>query len=105
MKYGCCEALKDQCGGGSYSAVKTTSFHSAAQIFHISGGDVCGSASMVDQTMDVLLTYHSAVNGVEWYAQTLNDALQAQCAMVRDVTERSVTAMRTICLFSREVVH
>ncbi|GFV49725.1 uncharacterized protein TNCV_1792931 [Trichonephila clavipes] len=27
------------------------------------------------------------------------------CAMVRDVTERSVTAMRTICLPSREVVH
>ncbi|GFT91324.1 uncharacterized protein TNCV_2169071 [Trichonephila clavipes] len=27
------------------------------------------------------------------------------CAMVRDVTQRSVTAMRTICLPSREVVH
>ncbi|GFU39293.1 uncharacterized protein TNCV_3811371 [Trichonephila clavipes] len=27
------------------------------------------------------------------------------CAMVRDVTERSVTAMRTFCLSSREVVH
>ncbi|GFU40151.1 hypothetical protein TNCV_5092901 [Trichonephila clavipes] len=27
------------------------------------------------------------------------------CAMVRDVTERSVTAMRTICLSSREVMH
>ncbi|GFW74281.1 hypothetical protein TNCV_2524841 [Trichonephila clavipes] len=51
--------------------------------------------------MDVLRTDHSAVNGVEWYSQTLNDALQTQCA----VTERSVTAMRTICLFSREVVH
>ncbi|GFU09048.1 uncharacterized protein TNCV_1319101 [Trichonephila clavipes] len=27
------------------------------------------------------------------------------CAMVRDVNERSVTAMRTVCLFSRKVVH
>ncbi|PRD34616.1 UNVERIFIED_CONTAM: hypothetical protein NCL1_14049 [Trichonephila clavipes] len=27
------------------------------------------------------------------------------CATVRDETERSVTAMRTICLSSREVVH
>ncbi|GFX93767.1 hypothetical protein TNCV_1589431 [Trichonephila clavipes] len=53
--------------------------------------------------MDVLRTDHSAVNGVEWYAQTLNDALQMCCATVRDVTERSVTAMRTICLSSREV--
>ncbi|GFW82035.1 hypothetical protein TNCV_771641 [Trichonephila clavipes] len=28
-----------------------------------------------------------------------------RCAMVHDVTERSFTAMRTICLSSREVVH
>ncbi|GFT10650.1 hypothetical protein TNCV_1943731 [Trichonephila clavipes] len=42
-------------------------------------GDVCGSASRVDQAMDVLRTDHSAVNGVEWYVQTLNDALQTQC--------------------------
>ncbi|GFT75502.1 uncharacterized protein TNCV_4833011 [Trichonephila clavipes] len=27
------------------------------------------------------------------------------CATVRDVTERSVTAIHTICLTSREVVH
>ncbi|GFX06817.1 hypothetical protein TNCV_1201341 [Trichonephila clavipes] len=33
--------------------------------------------------MDVLRTDHSAVNGVEWYAQTLNDALQTQCAVLR----------------------
>ncbi|GFX54479.1 hypothetical protein TNCV_1586641 [Trichonephila clavipes] len=32
--------------------------------------------------MDVLKTDHSAVNGVEWYAQTLNDALQTQCAVL-----------------------
>ncbi|GFW71681.1 hypothetical protein TNCV_2548921 [Trichonephila clavipes] len=33
--------------------------------------------------MDVLRTDHSAVNGVEWYAHTLNDALQTQCAVLR----------------------
>ncbi|GFX98635.1 hypothetical protein TNCV_1502131 [Trichonephila clavipes] len=32
--------------------------------------------------MDVLRTDHSTVNGVEWYAQTLNDAFQTQCAMI-----------------------
>ncbi|GFU02141.1 uncharacterized protein TNCV_533491 [Trichonephila clavipes] len=51
--------------------------------------------------MVVLRTDNSAVNGVEWYAQTLNDALQTQCAVVRDMTERSVNAMRTICLSSQ----
>ncbi|GFW16232.1 hypothetical protein TNCV_4263971 [Trichonephila clavipes] len=35
--------------------------------------------------MDVLRTYHSAVNGIEWYAQTLNDALQTQCVVLRIV--------------------
>ncbi|GFU93331.1 hypothetical protein TNCV_1860611 [Trichonephila clavipes] len=35
--------------------------------------------------MDVLRIDHSAVNGVEWYAQTLNDALQTQCAVLRFV--------------------
>ncbi|GFY10777.1 hypothetical protein TNCV_1123001 [Trichonephila clavipes] len=55
--------------------------------FHrtIGGGDVCGSASSVDQAMDVLRTDHSAVNGVEWYAQTLNDELQTQCAVFQFV--------------------
>ncbi|GFW39639.1 transposable element Tcb1 transposase [Trichonephila clavipes] len=33
--------------------------------------------------MDVLWTDHSAVNGVEWYVQTLNDALQTQCDVLR----------------------
>ncbi|GFW95591.1 hypothetical protein TNCV_1722891 [Trichonephila clavipes] len=33
--------------------------------------------------MDVLRTDYSAVNGVEWYAKTLNDALQTQCAVLR----------------------
>ncbi|GFU78138.1 hypothetical protein TNCV_4817751 [Trichonephila clavipes] len=53
--------------------------------FHctIGGGDVCGSASRIDQAMDVLRTDHSTVNGVEWYAQTLSDALQTQCAVLR----------------------
>ena len=37
---------------------------------------------MVDEAMDVLRTDHSAVNGVEWYAQTLDDALQTQCAVL-----------------------
>ncbi|GFY07758.1 hypothetical protein TNCV_4133551 [Trichonephila clavipes] len=68
------------------SSVKTTSFYSATQsFFHrtISGGDVCGSAPWVDQAMDILRTDHCAVNGVEWYTQTLNDALQTQCAVIR----------------------
>ncbi|GFS84375.1 hypothetical protein TNCV_4605841 [Trichonephila clavipes] len=34
--------------------------------------------------MDVLRTDHSTVNGVEWYAQTLKDALQTQCAVLND---------------------
>ncbi|GFU34310.1 hypothetical protein TNCV_1991091 [Trichonephila clavipes] len=38
----------------------TSSFHST-----IGGGDVSGSASRVDWTMDVLRTDHSAINGVE----------------------------------------
>ncbi|GFV36214.1 hypothetical protein TNCV_2232611 [Trichonephila clavipes] len=33
--------------------------------------------------MDVLWTDHSAVNGVEWHSQTLNNALQTQCALIR----------------------
>ncbi|GFU86185.1 HTH_Tnp_Tc3_2 domain-containing protein [Trichonephila clavipes] len=35
--------------------------------------------------MDVIWTDHSAVNGVEWNAQTLkdDDALQTQCAVLR----------------------
>ncbi|GFU89016.1 hypothetical protein TNCV_2894641 [Trichonephila clavipes] len=66
-------------------------FHSIlppTSFFHrtIGGGDVCGSASRVDQAMDILWTDHSAVNGVEWYAQTLNDALQTQCAVLRPIT-------------------
>ncbi|GFV75281.1 hypothetical protein TNCV_1481271 [Trichonephila clavipes] len=47
------------------------------------GGDVCGSASRVDQAMVILRTDHYAVNGVKCYAQTLNDALQTQCAALR----------------------
>ncbi|GFV69296.1 hypothetical protein TNCV_1937761 [Trichonephila clavipes] len=39
--------------------------------------------------MDVLRTYHSAVNGVEWYAQTLNDASQTQYAVLRFVMRLS----------------
>ncbi|GFU92113.1 hypothetical protein TNCV_1659451 [Trichonephila clavipes] len=61
------------------SSVKKTSFHSAPTSFvhcTIGGGDVCGFASRVDQVMDVLRTNHSAVNGVEWYAQTLNDVFR-----------------------------
>lgn len=37
---------------------------------------------MVDEAMDVVRTDHSAVNGVEWYARTLDDALQTQCAVL-----------------------
>ncbi|GFV37419.1 hypothetical protein TNCV_3174531 [Trichonephila clavipes] len=39
--------------------------------------------------MNVLRTDHSAVNGVEWYAQSLNDALQTQCAVLRFVMRLS----------------
>ncbi|GFX39562.1 hypothetical protein TNCV_2103081 [Trichonephila clavipes] len=39
--------------------------------------------------MNVLRTDHSAVNGAEWYAQTLNDALQTQCAVLRFVMSLS----------------
>ncbi|GFV50261.1 transposable element Tcb1 transposase [Trichonephila clavipes] len=38
--------------------------------------------------MDVLRTDHSAVNGVERYAQTQNDALQTQCTMLRKIGSR-----------------
>ncbi|GFX72859.1 hypothetical protein TNCV_2864661 [Trichonephila clavipes] len=64
-----------------HSILSPTSF------FHrtIGDGDVCGSASKVDQAMDVLRTAHFAVNDVEWYPQTLNDALQTQCAVLRSV--------------------
>ncbi|GFW27802.1 DUF4817 domain-containing protein [Trichonephila clavipes] len=61
-----------------HSILPPTSFHRT-----IGGGDVSDSASGVDQAMDVLRTGHSAVSGVEWYAQTLNDALQTQCAVLR----------------------
>ncbi|GFW25923.1 hypothetical protein TNCV_1328791 [Trichonephila clavipes] len=67
------------------SSVKTASFLLLpTSFFHrtICDGDVCGSASKVDQAMDVLRTDHSAVNGVEWYAQTMNDVLQTQYAVL-----------------------
>ncbi|GFW78240.1 hypothetical protein TNCV_137091 [Trichonephila clavipes] len=55
--------------------------------FHrtIGGRYICGSVSRVDQAMDVLRTDHSAVNGIKWYAQTLNDALQTRCARLQFV--------------------
>ena len=39
-------------------------------------------ASRVDEELDVLRKDRSAVNGIEWYAQTLDDALQTECALV-----------------------
>ncbi|GFW19338.1 hypothetical protein TNCV_256651 [Trichonephila clavipes] len=77
----CCRQMRD-------SSTKTTSFHSAAiSVFHltIGGGDACGSDSNVVQAMDILRTDHSTVNGVEWYEQTLNDALHTQCYVLRFV--------------------
>ncbi|GFT54252.1 hypothetical protein TNCV_2467591 [Trichonephila clavipes] len=64
-----------------HSILPPTSF------FHriIGGGDVSGSASRIDQAMDVLRTDHSAVKGIEWYAQTLNDVFQTQYAVLRFV--------------------
>ncbi|GFV00697.1 general transcription factor II-I repeat domain-containing protein 2 [Trichonephila clavipes] len=44
--------------------------------------------------MDVLWTDHSGVNGVEWYVQTLNDALQTQCAVPRENLNRNTVASR-----------
>ncbi|GFU98605.1 hypothetical protein TNCV_3654361 [Trichonephila clavipes] len=34
----------------------------------------------------MMRTDHSALNDVEWYAQTLNDALQTQCAVLRFIS-------------------
>ncbi|UYV63061.1 hypothetical protein LAZ67_2003022 [Cordylochernes scorpioides] len=39
--------------------------------------------------MDVFQTDHYAVNGVEWHAQTLDDALQTECAELRTWTRTS----------------
>ncbi|GFW30264.1 hypothetical protein TNCV_3850351 [Trichonephila clavipes] len=57
----CCRQMHD-------SSVKTTSFHlhsilPPTSFFHrtIVGGDICGSASRVDQAMNVLQTDHSAL--------------------------------------------
>ncbi|GFU70223.1 hypothetical protein TNCV_5058151 [Trichonephila clavipes] len=50
--------------------------------------------------MDVLRTDHSAVNGVEWYAQTRERCVtDSMCrATVRDVTEAIHHCHDTICL-------
>ncbi|GFX02839.1 uncharacterized protein TNCV_4438211 [Trichonephila clavipes] len=101
LKYGCGQALKHPLSMVSPdsrirpswcsrqmrdSSVKTSSFILPSTSFchcTIGGGDVCGSASSVNQAMDVLRADHSAANGVEWYSQTLNDALQTQCVVLR----------------------
>ncbi|GFT55425.1 hypothetical protein TNCV_3189321 [Trichonephila clavipes] len=74
------------------SSVKTSSFHSAANI-------LLSSHQWQDQAMDVLRTDHYAVNGGEWC-----DTDSMCWVTVRDVTERSITALRTICLSSREPI-
>ncbi|GFT91625.1 hypothetical protein TNCV_686561 [Trichonephila clavipes] len=67
----CCRQMHD-------SSVKTTSFYSAAPILLLSHHWrwrrpwFCVKGN---QAMDVLRTDYCAVNGVEWYAQTLNEAL------------------------------
>ncbi|GFS95273.1 hypothetical protein TNCV_2630981 [Trichonephila clavipes] len=51
--------------------------------------------------MDALWTENSAINGVEWYAQTLNDASQTQCAVLRFVmglSDPSMTCAQFACL-------
>ncbi|GFX42016.1 hypothetical protein TNCV_4516241 [Trichonephila clavipes] len=77
----CCRQMRDSSVKTTHSILPPTSF------FHhtIGGRDICGSASRVDQPVDFLRTDHSAINGVEWYAQTLNDALQTQFAVLRFV--------------------
>ncbi|GFV70456.1 hypothetical protein TNCV_4798751 [Trichonephila clavipes] len=77
--------VADRCVTRQYRQIH--SIQPPTSFFHhtIGVGDVCGSASRVEQAMDVLRTDHSAVNGVKWYAQTLNDALQTQCAVLRFV--------------------
>ncbi|GFV54876.1 hypothetical protein TNCV_1514381 [Trichonephila clavipes] len=59
-----------------HSILPPTSFHHRT----ICGGGVCGSKSRVDQAMDV---FHSAVNGIEWYAPTLSETLLTQCYVLR----------------------
>ncbi|UYV67925.1 hypothetical protein LAZ67_5002518 [Cordylochernes scorpioides] len=51
----------------------------------IGGGNICGSASRVNEFNGLLWTDHSAVNGVERYAQTLDDTLQTECVVLRFV--------------------
>ncbi|GFW19551.1 uncharacterized protein TNCV_1604431 [Trichonephila clavipes] len=96
LKYGCGQALKVRLESDHRGVVdrcvisQLRQLHSIlplTSIFHstIGGGDVCGSASRVDQAMDILRTDHPAVNDVEWYAQTLNDSLQTQCAVLQFV--------------------
>ncbi|GFT53240.1 hypothetical protein TNCV_4233361 [Trichonephila clavipes] len=66
------------------SSVETTTFYSATHIL-LSSPQMAWFYMKVDQAVDVLRTDHSAVNGIEWYVQTLNDALQTQCAVLRFV--------------------
>ena len=70
-------------------SVKTISFHSAAHIFlswHHWRRRRLWFCVKGREAMDVLRTDHFAVNGVEWYAQTLDDALQIECAVLWFVT-------------------
>ncbi|GFW63931.1 hypothetical protein TNCV_706371 [Trichonephila clavipes] len=50
--------------------------------------------------MDILRADHSTVNGVDWYAQTLNDALQTQCAViwfVMSLSDPSLPCTQFVC--------
>ncbi|GFV98264.1 hypothetical protein TNCV_704711 [Trichonephila clavipes] len=51
--------------------------------------------------MDVLRTDHSAVNSVEWNTQTLIDALQTQCSVLRfmiRISDPSLPCAQFACL-------
>ncbi|GFW02420.1 hypothetical protein TNCV_1733351 [Trichonephila clavipes] len=60
----------------------------------------CGQALKGRPSNGCLWTDHSAVNGVEWYAQILNDAVQTQCAMlwfVMRLNHPSLTCAQFAC--------
>ncbi|GFW27712.1 hypothetical protein TNCV_765941 [Trichonephila clavipes] len=94
------------------SSVKTISFHSAAHVllsshqwrwrclwFCVTGRP--NNGLLADRPLYCKRCRMVCVD-TESY---VTDSISMCCATVHDVTVRSTTAMRTICLSSREVVH